>query len=279
MSKADDVWEIARFIWENTDKITDRELIKQLEETHKDYAPKSTGSISKRRSKEAWTKNVLIKTTNSGQNQEARESRSKKNRKQNAQESKLASTKTNKAQSMEASTDLEAKTAKIEQLTQSLVVSREAKAALILKTRKRLVNIGGLTDSLIDMIVELMVSAFDQGADPEEMQKALVLSDALSKSAEKLAGVIKVVAEIELPLSGIGPDDFSESEQDRRLGALDKLKGIDEEQRRLRDEKRPLLTQRLAEMRQMESQVDFSADLSELTDDVEEIDFTAIDDD
>ena len=279
MSKADDVWEVARFIWENTDKITDRELVKQLEESHGEYAPKSGGSISKRRNKEGWAKNVLIKATDDRQKKESSEGGSKKKRNQNTLESNSDSTKTNKAQSTESRLVLESKTAKIEQLTQSLVVSRETKASLILKTRKRLVNIGGLTDSLIDMIMGLMVSAFDKGADPEEMQKALVLSDALSKSAEKLAGVIKVVAEIELPLSGIGPDDFSESEQDRRLGALDKLKGIDEEQRRVREDKRPLLAQRLAEMRQMESQVDFSADPSELTNDVEEIDFTAIDDD
>lgn len=72
MSKADDVWKVARFIWENTDKITDRDLVKQLEESHGEYAPKSSGSISKRRNKEGWVKNKLIKITKNSEKVESR---------------------------------------------------------------------------------------------------------------------------------------------------------------------------------------------------------------
>lgn len=278
MSKADEVWEVARFIWENTDKITDRELVKQMEEAHGEYAPKSGGSISKKRNKEGWVKKVLIKNDDMGQKKESSESGIRKKRNQNTQESNFDSTKTNKAQNLESKLVLESKTDKIEQLTKDIVVNRETKAALILKTRKRFAEIGGITDSLVEMIIGLISKAFEEGADPDDIQKALVLSDSLSKSASKLADVAKILAEIELPLSGIGPDDFSESEQERRLGALEKLKGIDESERKARDEKRPLLAQRLLEMRQMESQVDFSADPSDFNNNIEEVDFTAVDD-
>lgn len=59
----DDVWAAARLIWENTVKITDSELIEQLTVSFGDAAPKSTGTISKRRSKHKWKKNTLAEAT------------------------------------------------------------------------------------------------------------------------------------------------------------------------------------------------------------------------
>ncbi len=45
----DDVWAAAKLIWENTAKISDRDLIEQLTISFGELAPKSNGTISKRR--------------------------------------------------------------------------------------------------------------------------------------------------------------------------------------------------------------------------------------
>lgn len=277
----DDVWAAARFIWENTPKITYRELMQQLEEVYGKDAPKSISSVTKKRNKEGWEKTKLIETVKIEQKPRTKQGENKKKSEQSEQENNFVLTETNKAGKVRTSEPVRTKTAKVEQIINDLVVNKEKKAALILKTRKRLANVGGLSDSVLDVLSTLVAQAFDAGVDPEEIQKALVLSDALSTSLDKMARVVKIIAETELPLSGITPDDLQESEQDRRLGALDKLKGIHEAENAARAAKLPELQERLRRMEVMNYDMDggFADDVLSDNDDIEEIDFTAVDDD
>ena len=45
--------------------------------------------------------------------------------------------------------------------------------------------------------------------DGEQIQKAITISDALAMNVDKLSRSIKLIAEIEVPLCGITPDDFT----------------------------------------------------------------------
>ena len=308
-----DVWEAARMIWENTISITDRELIEQLEVAFGDDAPKSSGTISKRRKREAWEKNNLLKTTKKGPKkgpkQEAGEGGSKQTRKQNAQKKSLIPSKTNKAQNTEASASLEAKKDKIDDISDSVVVDAAARAKVIKKYRKRYFNLGEVFDQALEVTLsikglvddaarienealegryganfEIGENALDNKDEVAEVElanervkKAMVLSKTLTDTTAGLAMALKMISEVDMPMLGITADDFKQSEQDRRLGALAALGDIDDKEREARERLLPELHERLKDVIALESSADFGSDYDDDDNEAEEIDYTAVD--
>lgn len=83
-----------------------------------------------------------------------------------------------------------------------------------------------------------------------------------------------------MPMLGITADDFKQSEQERRLGALASLGNIDEKQREARNSKLPELHARLLEIEQVEASADFGAEYKDdrSDDEIDEVDYTSVDD-
>lgn len=300
----DEVWAAAKFIWENTPDITDRELIEQLQIEYGNTAPKSTGTISKRRKKEEWRKQDLTNSLKIGAYTEASGQGSKRNRKQKTHNSKIIPSKTNKAQNTEADRKLEAAGSKIEEIADSVVIDAKGRAAIINKTRRRYDNLGklfdqavGITLSIVDLADEAEKAEQDAlagnyGADFEigenddepvsnvevaaqRVQKAMVLSKALSDTTTSLAIALKTISEVEMPLCGITADDFKQSDQDRRLGALAALGDIDAKEREARERLAPELHERLKRIMATEASDDFGKE--DRVDDIDDIDYTSVD--
>ena len=274
-----DVWEAARFIWENTALISDRELLHELTIHFKDKAPKSNGTVSKRRNKEGWKKNTEVKERNHTEPKvEPAMEPVVKTRNQSSKSKKVVPPKNNKAKKREPAGYLEPINRKLVAIAESVVMSANDRNRIINKHRKRYETAGKIGDRSLVLLIALLDMVDDNESDPETLQKALVVSDSSSQILERIVKSLKVLSEVELPLCGIGPEDFQQSEQERRLGALDKLKGISEKEKLARDTKKPQLAERLAEIRQMESSIDFNAE--PITDDViDDVDYTAVDDD
>lgn len=301
----DEVWAAAKFIWENTPEITDRELIEQLQIEYGNTAPKSTGTISKRRKKEEWRKQDLANSLKIGAYTEAGGQGSKRNRKQKTHNSKIIPSKTNKAQNTEADRKLEAAGSKIEEITESVVIDAQGRAAIINKTRRRYANLGklfdqavGITLSIVDLADEAdkaeqdalagnYGAGFEIGensndepsndveAAAQKVQKAMVLSKALTDTTTSLAVALKTISEVEMPLCGITADDFKQSDQDRRLGALAALGDIDAKEREARERLAPELYERLKRIMATEASDDFGKE--DRVDDIDDIDYTSVD--
>ena len=310
-----DVWEAARLIWENTATITDRELIEQLSDAFGEEAPKSSGTISKRRKKEAWKKHNLIKpsksgstATKTGAKAEATGAGSKQTRKQKAQKNSLIPSKTNKAQNTEASAIEEARQAVIGDISESVVVNAADRAKVIQKYRRRYKNLGDLFDQALDITLSIKGLADDvtraeeaalignyganfeigenTNAEPsndvevaaQRVQKAMVLSRSLTDTTASLAAALKMISEVDMPMLGITADDFKQSEQDRRLGALAALGDIDDKEREARERLVPELHARLLEIMDVEASPSFGAEYKDDPDEAEEVDYTDVED-
>jgi len=279
----DDVWEAARFIWENTASISDRELVDYLTTHFGDDAPKTNSAVSKRRRKEEWDKIKLVSSkktgTKKGKKQEPSEEPSPKNGNQKAQKNEVVPAKTNKAQNDDKSGTKAPVNDAIEQITNSVVMGVKDRAAIIVKTRKRWRLVGEIADQTTILSLGLVDMANDSDADPEEIQKTLVLTSALSNTLDTLTRSLKTISEVELPLCGITPEDFSQSDQDRRLGALEALGDIDGQEREARDRLKAELDDRLEWIKETASSGDFgrTPELDD-DDDIEEIDYTQVDD-
>lgn len=81
-------------------------------------------------------------------------------------------------------------------------------------------------------------------------------------------------------MMGITADDFKQSEQDRRLGALASLGDIDDKEREARARLVPELHARLLELEQFEASPDFGAEYKDdrSDDEIDEVDYTSVDD-
>lgn len=310
-SLPDDVWEAAKLIWENTPKITDSELIEQLTVAFGDDAPKSTGTVSKRRSKHKWKKNTLVaatkrqaKQSESGNNN--RNNRNNRNKK--ARNNSNIPSKTNKAQNGNNSTALEAKSGIIDDILDNVVIDAKGRAAIIQKYRRRYKKLGELFDQTLDITLSIKDLADDatraeeaalignyganfeigENAEAEpssdveiaaqRVKKAMVLSKSLTDTTTSLAIALKAISEVDMPMLGITADDFKQSEQDRRLGALAALGDIDEKERKAREEKLPELHARLLEIMDVEASPSFGAEYKDDPDEAEEVDYTDVED-
>lgn len=291
MSKAtaDDVWAAAKLIWENTAKISDRDLIEQLTISFGELAPKSNGTISKRRKKEDWEKSKDVKQANAKrarQKLEPKQAESTENRNQNDSVLKVVPSTTNRAQILEPSPHLEPKSPTLTEITDTIIMNEKQRAAIIIKSRKRVAQVGELTDE--GLKVALSVIQHMNSEDGEQIQKAIVISDALATTVDKLSRSIKLIAEVEMPMCGITPDDFTQSDRERRMGALDSFGNISEEEDAARALKQPLLMARLARLKEREDDPNFgrATDPNLENDegyegddeDYDDIDYTSLDD-
>lgn len=307
-SLPDDVWEAAQLIWENTPKITDSEIIEQLTVAFGDDAPKSTGTVSKRRSKYKWKKNTLAAATKRQAKQSESGNKNRNNRNNKSRNNSNIPSKTNKAQNRNNSTALEAKNGIIDDIFDNVVIDAKGRAAIIQKYRRRYKNLGDLFDQALDITLSIKDLADDvtraeeaalignyganfeigENADAEpsseveiaaqRVQKAMVLSKSLTDTTTSLAIALKAISEVDMPMLGITADDFKQSEQDRRLGALAALGNIDEKERQAREQKLPELHARLNEIMAVEASPSFGAEYKDDPDEAEEVDFTDVED-
>lgn len=314
-SLPDDVWQAARLIWENTPTITDRELVDLLTQHFKEDAPKSAGTISKRRSKSAkagdeWVKTSLVipakkppkkrrKRAKTSSKEESGGDNSAQNRNQESGNKSLIPSKTNKAQNMESDRELESKNGIINEIADNIVMDATARAAIIQKYRRRYHKLGELLDQALEVnlsikgladadaievtgkdVTEIDSAAMAEAGEAaaEKVQKALILGRALTGATNGLALALKMTSEVDMPLCGITADDFKVSDRERRLQALSELDGIDEEQRIERDAKTPLLYERLREFEEMSNDPSFGRQFDDdLDDDIDDVDYTAVD--
>lgn len=309
-SLKDEIWAAAKLIWENTPQITDRELLDQLQMTYGNSAPKSSGSVSKRRKKEAWTKQSLVQSPKNGLKTQGEDAGSKQSRKQESQNNILIPSKTNKAQNMESEGEVEAAGSRIGEIADNVVINAKGRAAIIVKTRRRYANLGKLFDRALDITLSIpdlvdeadrieeealagnYGAAFEIGenakneptaeveAAAQKVQKAMVLSKALTETTTSLAMALKTISEVEMPLCGITADDFKQSDQDRRLGALAALGDIDQKEREARERLKPALHERLKRIIDAEASADFGLNdegNESDDDDIDDIDYTSVD--
>lgn len=298
----EDMWAAARLIWENTIKITDAELIEQLEVKFKDNVPKSTGTISKRRSKEKWTKNTLAEA---GKRVEAQVADTPTGNNFGGKKKDIPR-KTNKAQKMEKSADQEERKGIIDGIMDDVVLDAKGRASIIHKYRRRYLKVGELFDQAIDITASIKdqadeVDQFQEelyggkfeigenGAIAEEVQKkaeqamdrvqkTMLLSKRLTDTAVSLAMGLKMLSEVDMPMCGITAEDFKQSEQDRRLGALEALGDIHIEEQEARERLKAELDDRLEWIKETASSGDFGRTPEPEGDDIEEIDYTHVDD-
>lgn len=301
----DDMWLAARLIWENTIKITDAELIEQLTIKFKDEIPKSTGTISKRRKKEKWAKNTLAEA---GKRVEAQSNTAPVGNNSGGKKKNIPP-KTNKAQKVEKSGDQEERKGIIDGIMNDVVLDAKGRAAIIHKYRRRYVKVGELFDQAIEVTASIKTQAdaiemmqnellnddsyggeFEIGENGqmteeiqkeselamEKVQKSIVLSKTLTDTAVSLAMGLKMLSEVDMPMCGITAEDFKESAQDRRLGALAALGDINAKEREARERLKPELFERLRRIEATEESADFGLD-DEGNDDIDEVDYTDVD--
>ena len=299
-----EVWESARFIWEHTDDISDRDLIERLHEAFGDAAPKSAGTISKRRKKEDWQKNSLLDSHEEAK-KEASKGRSTQKRKQNRSNESLLPKKDNKVGKMEAHAILEAGKQAIAEISTSVVKTVEEKAILINGHRRSWRQIRQLRDGVLSLSIDVLdeISLADpqllagvslseeeakriaelQEADADELKRKMAIINLMNNTLQALTMSSKVISEIELPLNGITPDDFSESDTARRQKNLEKLDGVNDEQNALREDMRQKMIERALAFEKeaeafedVQSAHDSSSDMNH--EDMEDVDYTDVSD-
>lgn len=267
-----DMWEVARLLWENSDKITDADIIAQLEVEFAGKVPKSTGTISKRRKKEEWQKNTLPEAAKRKKKQEE----SAKNGNNSKTKNSSIIPKTNKAQETEYLPQLEEKKALVDGIMENVVLGAKDRAAIIVKHRKRWKTQGNIQDNVTSLALSLLDDLDDIGADPETIQKKIAVINILANTLDVTTRAAKIISEVELPLCGITPEDFKQSEQDRRLGALESLGDIDGEERAARERLTAELQDRMRWIEDTASSGDFGQ--SQEDQNIEDIDYTRVDD-
>lgn len=300
-----DVWESARFIWEYTDDISDRDLIERLQEAFGDAAPKSAGTISKRRKKEGWQKKNLL-DSNQEAKKGAKQGGSTQKRKQNRPSEGLLPKTDNKVGKTEAVTTLEAGKQAIEQISTSVVKAVEDKAILINSHRRNWRHLGQLHDRVTNLASEVLDAALAEQQwdimgegrlteeeaeriatmreeEADELKKKMSVLNLMGGTLQALVFTSKAISEIELPLNGITPEDFTESDTARRQKNLEKLDGVNDEQDALREEMQRQMKQRALAFEQeadafesVESAHDGSSGIG--CENTEEVDYTDVSD-
>ena len=172
---------------------------------------------------------------------------------------------------------------------QKIVLSTEQRASVIIKHRNRLHNLGALEDVITMLSLDVAENVLnptpieldhistgedddyrfhDDEEDP--IAKKLGVIKSLSFVLGNLTQAQKVIAEQEMPMCGISAEDFKQSEQERRLGALEALAGIDEEERAAREKLHKELQERMQSLTQLEHDPDFFGNGDVEFDDLEE---------
>jgi hypothetical protein len=282
----DNVWDAARLLWENSMTITDRELVEQLKKHFGDDAPRSIGTISKRRKKEGWDKNNLNKARRTTPRKvpkvETEQAGDDGNRKQDRDNLVLLPSKNNRVQKRETDRSEETRNPILEEITKRVVIDANGRAELIFEHRDIWGVMRRISKNALELLLEITDNVDDPDFDPEVLQKKIVVVGVISQTLESLTKSQKIISEVEMPLSGIGADDFKQSEQERRLGALAELGDIDAEESVARDRLQIELHERLTEMEALASRADFGREDNDDYDNddddpIDDTDYTAVD--
>lgn len=255
----DDVWEAAKVIWENSATISDRELLARLQEIFGEKAPKSSGTISKRRKSEKWEKNKILGGSAKEAGKEAPNKNAeatKKNgskKKQNESQNPTNTKDDNKeadAESVEAhgSTNVilwQQTQERIYAQAEKLILDNQQKTDIIIKHRKRIRQAGELWETNAKLLQAL--KGLNPNEDGETIKQILVSAESISRTLTALTMSQKVLFEQEMLVCGIKWEDFEMSEQDRRMEGMKALEGIYEEAQRKRDELQQAMQKRLPE--------------------------------
>lgn len=264
----DGMWEAARVIWENTPSLTDRDLLVRMQELYGEQAPKTHSTIFKRRNKEKWVKKNL---TDGNTGETGKETTKKPGNKKSSHPSpthinnKETEQETENAKGNKPGNELtvwQEVEEKVKREAIKLALSIEEKAEIIFKHRKRLAQLGELQENTIGVVNSL--HGLDPKLDGDEIVQTIQIAETLSKTLKQLTDSQKVIAEQEMPLSGITPDDFHQSESEKRQASIEALAGIAEQERMNRQAKLPELMARLHEIENM--------DLNDLDNEVLDID-------
>ncbi|MDO4440559.1 MAG: hypothetical protein Q4B81_00065 [Moraxella sp.] len=228
---------MARTIWESTADITLDELVVRLTDIFGEAPNKS--SISRRLKQEGWQKK-RNKLSNKTQ--------------QKTQQEKQKPIKNNKVENgslvAKNATKILTTEQKIDKTLESLVLDADAKRKIILKHRRRIKHLGELQEATMESVESL--NGMDVERDEDKIKATLVLSNAISGTLDKLTSVQEMLFKQEMLVCGITPDDFQQSEQERRMHSLHLLQGISEQESQARSSKIPELMARLAEFERLE---------------------------
>lgn len=249
MATAEEIWQTAQTIWENTPTITWRELEDKLATLFDGVETPSYSSINRRAKKYNWQKTTIPKGGN----------------KRNTHATGATNSETNSPQSLENNKEDENATSlivateeteqKIYAELENLVLTAQQKRAIISKHRKRLKNLGELLDNTVDTIDTL--HSLDAETDGETIQRVIVVSETLSRTLNQLTNSQKVIAEQEFVVCGISVDDFTESEQDKRKASLETLAGLNELATLKRAELENTMLERLSRFEKIAESGDF----------------------
>ncbi|MFD1133463.1 hypothetical protein [Psychrobacter sanguinis] len=272
MAVPKEVWAAAKALWESTPNITYQEVVDHLQEVYGDKAPASKSAVYNRAKKYDWQKLSMLELKERAENAEKKQNKSE----QNGVEKKLENKENNKVKNEHETQIYRTIIDSTDRTKQKIVLSTEQRASVIIKHRNRLHNLGALEDAITMLSLDVAENVlnptpieldhvstgddddyrfYDDEEDP--IAKKLGVIKSLSFVLGNLTQAQKVIAEQEMPMCGISAEDFKQSEQERRLGALEALAGIDEEERVAREKLHRELQERMQSLTQLEHDPDF----------------------
>lgn len=258
--QSDDVWEAARIIWENTPKISDRELLERLIETFGKRAPTSHTTIGRKRKSQKWVKKAGLdapkkdtetkkKRTKNAPKARATKAQNNNNTSKNNKEHDSAPSQENKSDNAPKQGALilwQHTEDKIKAEAERIILDAKEKAKIVLKHRRRISQLGALQETVLDTLNNLQ--HLDPEFDGEKVAQVLGISDASARVLRALTDSQESIFKQEMTVCGITMADFEMSEQDRRMAGLAALEGIADEEAQMRQTLKAELTERLAQI-------------------------------
>ena len=272
----DEVWEAAQALWESEPNISYQDVVEHLQEVYGDKAPSSKSAVYNRAKKYDWKKLPVLDSTPKPKKDSQKHRTNKKSSERNGTLKNQENDKNNKGKSEPENQVYRTIINETQKIKQKIVLSTEERASVIIKHRNRLHNLGALEDAIIMLSLDVAENVlnptpievdhvstsddddyrfYDDEEDP--IAKKLGVIKSLSFVLGNLTQAQKVIAEQEMPMCGISAEDFKQSEQERRLGALEALAGIDEEERAAREKLHRELQERMQSLTQLEHDPDF----------------------
>lgn len=271
----DEVWEAAQALWESEPNISYQDVVEHLQEVYGDKAPSSKSAVYNRAKKYDWKKLPVLDSTTETKSNSKKHRTNEKSSERNGTLKKQENDKNNKVKNEPENQVYRTIINETQKTKQKIVLSTEQRASVIIKHRNRLHNLGALEDAIIMLSLDVAENVLNPtpieldhvgtGDDDDyklydeedPIAKKLGVIKSLSFVLGNLTQAQKVIAEQEMPMCGISAEDFKQSEQERRLGALEALSGIEEEERLAREKLRKELQERMQVITQLENDPDF----------------------
>ena len=284
-----EVWDMARALWENNPAMTDREIVEQLKVIFDDGTPtpKSSGSISKRRDKEKWERinparppkneKRMEAIGNHGKQKADDEGISNASDKENNREIKASLITFQEAKQESKRESTQERINKIYRELESDAIDKKEVIRGVIERNNMLIGITVGIANFVDYLCTL-----DPETQGEEIQRYIILIESLAGANQKATAAHKIQSEIALRTAGVTDTDFGESEQDRRMKGIEQLAGIAERERLERQKGMAGLQDRLRRFRELEvdelaASVGLTDDNSDYDDDIEDADYSEID--